>query len=334
MPEPLEGAEPALLWKHFQTLAGIPRPSRHEEAAIAHVRQWAETNGFEFVSAGGTNVLVRMPATAGRESAPVVILQGHLDMVCERRPDSPYDPVEGRIKLMRDGEWLTADGTTLGADDGIAIAAMMAIADDPSVAHGPLEMLMTTAEEVGLEGAKSLDGTVFKGRLLLNLDSEEDGKLTVGCAGSTDTFLRISGERGPVPAGYAAMTVIASGGKGGHSGTNIEAGRSNAIKVLARALHETLDAVPFRLAALNGGKSRNAIPRDAAAICVVEADRVDAFKAAIEKASASIADAFRKTDPDVRVAAEAADLPVTPGRTPPRARCSTLSPPFRPVLSP
>jgi dipeptidase D len=309
MTEPLEGAQPELLWKHFQTLAGIPRPSRHEEAAVAHVRGWAEKNGFEFMSAGGANVMVRMPATPGRESAPVVILQGHMDMVCERQPDSPYDPAEGRIKLVREGEWLTADGTTLGADDGIAIAAMMAIAEDPSVAHGPLEMLMTMAEEVGLEGAKSIDGSVFKGRMLLNLDSEEDGRLTVGCAGSTDTFLRVTGERSPVPAGYIATLVTVSGGKGGHSGTNIEEGRSNAIKVLARVLRETREAAPFRLAVLNGGKSRNAIPRDANAVCVMAADQADAFRAGIEAASATVADEFRKTDPDVRAAAEQAEAP-------------------------
>ncbi len=309
MPEPLEGAEPALLWKHFQTLAGIPRPSRHEEAAVAHVREWAEKNGFEFVSAGGANVMVRLPATPGRESAPWVILQGHMDMVCERQPDSPYDPAEGRIKLVRDGEWLTAEGTTLGADDGIAIASMMAIAEDASVVHGPLEMLMTMAEEVGLEGAKSIDGTVFKGRMLLNLDSEEDGRLTVGCAGSTDTFLRVKGERSPVPAGSVAMTVTVSGGKGGHSGTNIEEGRSNAIKVLARVLRETRGAAPFRLAVLNGGKSRNAIPRDAAAVCVMAADKADAFRKGVETASAVVADEFKNTDPDVRAVAEAAEVP-------------------------
>ena len=157
--------------------------------------------GFEVVPAGGTNLIVRVPATPGRESAPIVILQGHVDMVCERRPDSPYDPAEGRIKLLRDGEWLTADGTTLGADDGIAIVSMMAIAEDATVAHGPLEMLMTMAEEVGLEGAKSIDGSTLSGRMLLNLDSEEDGRLTVGCAGSTDTFLRVEGERGRWPPG-------------------------------------------------------------------------------------------------------------------------------------
>jgi dipeptidase D len=232
-----------------------------------------------------------------------------MDMVCERQPDSPYDPAEGRIKLVRDGEWLTAEGTTLGADDGIAIASMMAIAEDPSLAHGPLEMLMTMAEEVGLEGAKSIDGSVFKGRMLLNLDSEEDGRLTVGCAGSTDTFLRVKGERSPVPAGYVAVTVAVSGGKGGHSGTNIEEGRSNAIKVLARVLRETKETVPFRLAVLNGGKSRNAIPRDAAAVCVVAADTADAFRAGVAAASAVVADEFKNTDPDVRAAAESTDVP-------------------------
>jgi dipeptidase D len=309
MTEPLEGAEPALLWKHFEALAGIARPSRHEEAAVAHVKAWAGEKGFEVVPAGGTNLIVRVPATPGRESAPTVILQGHLDMVCERRPDSPYDPAEGRIKLVRDGEWLTADGTTLGADDGIAIVSMMAIAEDSNVAHGPLEMLMTMAEEVGLEGAKSIDGSTLTGRMLLNLDSEEDGRLTVGCAGSTDTFVRVQGERGPVSAGYVALTVTASGGKGGHSGQNIDDGRSNAIKAVARALRETLEKTSFRLVSLDGGKSRNAIPRDAAAVCVVAQGQAEAFRQGIQAASDLIADAFKNTDPDVHLAVGEADMP-------------------------
>ena len=141
--------------------------------------------------------MIHVPATQGREGAPTITLQGHLDMVCERDPSSPNDPAEGRIALVRDGDWLTADGTTLGADDGVAIAAMMALVEDESLAHGPLELLMTVAEEVGLEGANALDPALVGGSILVNLDSEEDGKLTVGCAGSTDTWIRIDAPRGP-----------------------------------------------------------------------------------------------------------------------------------------
>ena len=309
MADALQGAEPALLWKHFQELSAVARPSRHEDAAVDYIKKWAGEKGLAVQAAGGTNILVRVPATPGREKAPTLVLQGHVDMVCERRPDSPYDPAEGRMGLLREGDWLTADGTTLGADDGMAIAAMMAIPEDPAVVHGPLELLMTMAEEVGLEGAKSVDGSVLEGRIMLNLDSEEDGRVTVGCAGSTDTFIRLNGKRTPVAGGSAALKVSVSGGKGGHSGTNIHEGRSNAIKVLAQALREARQEVPFLLAALDGGKSRNAIPRDAAALCVVPSDSTKAFVAAIQKASDGIADAYKNTDADVKVSTEPADLP-------------------------
>jgi dipeptidase D len=305
----LEGIEPAGLWRNFETLATIPRPSRAEEAVIAHVRAWAAGKSLEVGSAGGRNLLVRVPATPGRESAPTVILQGHMDMVCERRPDSPYDPAEGRIRLVRDGDWLTADGTTLGADDGAGVAAMMAIAEDRTIPHGPLELLMTVAEEVGLEGAKSIDGATLSGRMMLNLDSEEDGTLTVGCAGSTDTFLRVQAAREAASAEEVALAVVVGGGKGGHSGINIAQGHSNALKVLARALRETLELVPFRLASFDGGKSRNAIPRDATAVCSVPSAHGDAFRAAVSSADTVIRDAFAKTDADVRVAVQAAVPP-------------------------
>jgi dipeptidase D len=165
-------------------------------------------------------------------------------MVCERDPASPNDPAEGRIVLVRDGDWLKADGTTLGADDGVAIAAMMALAEDASLPHGPIELLMTVAEEVGLEGANAFDGSLVTGRILVNLDSEEDGKLTVGCAGSTDTWIRVDAPREAPVADAVGLAVTVSGGLGGHSGMNIEYGRSNAVKVLGRALSRHMRPSP------------------------------------------------------------------------------------------
>ena len=301
--------EPHAFWRRFETLTTIARPSRHEEPAAAHVKEWGAERGFDVVGDEIGNLVVRVPATEGRAAAPTVVLQGHLDMVCERAPDSPYDPAEGRIRVLRDGDWLTADGTTLGADDGVAIAAMMALVDDPELPHGPLELLMTVREEVGLEGVQALDGSMVTGTILLNLDSEEDGRLTVGCAGSTDTWVRIDAPREPVGADDVALTVTVSGGKGGHSGTGIAMGRSNAVKALGRALRETLASVPFRLASLDGGKSRNAIPRDATAVCVVDAARAEDFRAALATAAASIRDAYRTTDPEVDVVASDAAVP-------------------------
>jgi dipeptidase D len=309
----LAGLEPRALWSHFDALTKIARPSGHEEPVIEHARAWADHNGFELRQDKARNLVVCVPATAGRELAPVLILQGHLDMVCERRPDSPNDPAEGRIVLVRDGDWLTADGTTLGADNGIGIAAMMALAEDESLPHGPLELLMTVMEEVGGEaqGASGLDPSLVSGATLLNLDSEEDGKLTVGSASSTDTSIRVESPREACEPGAVTLLVSVSGGLGGHSGTDIARGRSNAIKTLARALRETLAVAPFRLVSLTGGKSWNAIPRDATAICTLPPEREPPFRAAVEAAAAAIKDAYARTDPGVSVAvagaAEATD---------------------------
>jgi dipeptidase D len=303
----LAGVEPRAFWEHFETLTKIARPSREEEPVIEYVRAWADERGFELQQDAARNLVIRVPATPGREAAPTVVLQGHLDMVCERQPDSPNDPAEGRIELVRDGDWLTANGTTLGADDGVAIAAMMALVEDESLPHGPLELLMTVAEEVGLEGANALDPSLVTGSILVNLDSEEDGKLTVGCAGSTDTWIHVNALREPAAEGAVTLSVTVSGGQGGHSGMGIALGRSNAVKALGRALREALAEAPFRLVSFAGGKSRNAIPRDAAAIVSVPAGGERAFRAAVERAGGGISDAFAKTDAGVSVSLAAAE---------------------------
>jgi dipeptidase D len=308
----LTGLEPRAFWEHFETLTRIPRPSRQEEPVIAYVRSWAEEHGFELQQDAGRNLVVRVPATPGREGAPVITLQGHLDMVCERDPSSPNDPAEGRIALVRDGDWLKADGTTLGADDGVAIAAMMALVEDESLPHGPLELLMTVAEEVGLEGANALDPALVTGSILVNLDSEEDGRLTVGCAGSTDTWIRIVAPREGADGEAIVLAVTVSGGSGGHSGSGIALGRSNAVKVLGRALREASEKAPFRLISFAGGKSRNAIPRDAAAVVSVPAADEQAFRDAVAAAAATIRDAFAKTDAGVDVTIEPAEETASP----------------------
>jgi dipeptidase D len=298
--------EPRALWNQFEALTKIARSSRHEEPVIEHVRTWAADTGFDLRQDAARNLVVRVPATAGRESAPTVILQGHLDMVCEREPGSPYDPAEGRIGLVRDGEWLTADGTTLGADDGIGIAAMMALAEDASLPHGPLELLMTVNEEVGgpNEGASGLDPSLLTGTILLNLDSEEDGKLTIGAASSTDSSIVLEKPREPCAAAAVTLSVSVSGGFGGHSGVDIARGHANAIKLLGRALREAAAVAPFRLISLRGGRSSNAIPRDAVATCSVLPEHEARFRAAVAAAGAAANDAYHRTDPGVAVTVE------------------------------
>jgi dipeptidase D len=295
--DPFAGLEPAPFWRHFEALTMIPRASHDEEQAVAYVIAWAGARGFATRRDEAGNLVVAVPATPGREAAPTVILQGHLDMVCERDPGSPYDPRAGRIRVVRDGEWLHADGTTLGADDGVAIAAMLALAEDAGAPHGPLELLMTVAEETALNGAAALDPELISGTVLLNLDSEEDATLTVGCAGSIDTIVRFRAPR--APADGPLLRVTASGGRGGHSGGDIALGRANAIKALGRALRA---APELRIVSLDGGAARNAIPRDATALVAAS----DEARAAIEDEARAIADAYSAADPGVRVTVAAA----------------------------
>src|SRR6476646_4927881 len=305
----LAGVEPRAFGEHFEKLTTIARPSRHEEPVIDYVRAWGEERGYGIRQDSARNLVFDVPATAGRESAPTVVLQGHLDMVCERQPDSPNDPAEGRIELQVDGDWLTANGTTLGADDGVAIAAMMTLVEDESLPHGPLQLLMTVAEEVGLEGANGLDPELVNGSILINLDSEEDGRLTVGCAGSTDSWIRLVRPRETIDPDAVTLSVTVGGGLGGHSGSNIALGRSNAVKVLGRVLREAHLTVPFRLVSLDGGKSRNAIPRDARAVVSVGADKKTDLEKALEQATATVRVAYSKTDAGVDVTVDAADPP-------------------------
>jgi dipeptidase D len=276
---------------------------------IAHVRAWTAERGFDLRQDAAGNLVVRVPATAGREAAPVLVLQGHLDMVCERRSDSAYDPAEGRIGLLREGDWLTADGTTLGADNGIGIAAMLALAEDASLPHGPLELLMTVNEEIGGpgEGASGLDPSLVSGATLVNLDSEEDGTLTVGSASSTDSAIRVERPREACEVDALTLAVTVRGGLGGHSGVDIARGHANALKVLGRVLREASAVAPFRLVSLAGGKSWNAIPRSATATCSVRREREAAFHAAVEASASAIADAYAKTDPGVSVTVAATD---------------------------
>ena len=232
MTSTLAELEPRGIWTHFLALTRIPRPPKEEDEVRAHVLAWAAEHGLETAVDGEGNAVARVPATEGREDAPTVVLQSHLDMVCERDPDSPNDPREGRIEVVRDDDWVLARGTTLGADNGIGVAAAMAIAEDPEVAHGPLELLFTVSEEQGLEGAKALDPSLVRGRLLVNLDGTSNGSLTVGCAGSAHTFVRLALVPEPVPDEWETVAVTVSGVRGGHSGGDIAKGRLNAIKAL------------------------------------------------------------------------------------------------------
>jgi len=300
------GLEPSLLWERFAELTQIARPSKHEEAARNHVLAWAEARSLATSVDTEGNVVARIPASPGREGAPTVVLQSHLDMVCERDPDSPYDPREGRINVAVDGGWVLAEGTTLGADNGIGVAAAMAVADEPDIGHGPLELLFTVSEEQGLDGAKALDPSLVSGRLLLNLDGTSDDAVTVGCAGSAHTFVRVQLEFEPPRPNHVALEVVLSGAKGGHSGGDIASGRANAIKALGRILGRSYEQEPFRLARFDGGASRNAIPREARAAVSLEPDAEPAFRAAAEQELAALHEQYAGFDDELTLSVERA----------------------------
>jgi len=292
---PVAHLEPKALWARFDEIRRIPRPSKHEERIRQYVLDFAAGHGLEAASDALGNVVVRVPASPGCENAPVVILQGHLDMVCEKNADKEHDFLEDPIELVLDGDMLRADGTTLGADNGVAVAAGLALATDTTVKHGPLELLFTLDEETGLTGARELDASMLTGKVLLNLDSEEDGVITIGCAGGRDTAIRLPVERA-FASGGTSLEIKASGMAGGHSGVDIHLGRANAIKVLVEVLAAA--GSDLRVVSLSGGSAHNAIPREAEAVVVGDADAIDQAVAAVQ---ARAREAHAGTDPDLKI---------------------------------
>ncbi len=305
--------EPRPLWKHFDELLAIPRPSKHEERAREYVIAVAERKGLPHRQDAVGNVVVDKPASPGKEGAPVVVLQGHLDMVTEKNAGTVHDFFKDPILPRRDGDWVRATGTTLGADNGIGAATLLAILEADDLVHGPLELLFTVDEETGLTGALDLDPAALdlQGRLLLNLDSEEEGSVTIGCAGGSTSQLTLPLETAPAPQGTATVDVRLTGLKGGHSGMEIHLQRGNASKLLARVLFAAAQQTPFHLASFAGGNKHNAIPREAEARVVVPTASRDALKAAAEQEIAAIAAEIHPADPDVKLTT--ADAP-TPGR--------------------
>jgi dipeptidase D len=302
-----EVLEPELLWERFFELTRIARPSKAEGPAREHVLAWAAERSHEASVDDAGNVIVRVPASPGRDDAPVVILQSHLDIVCERDPNSAFDPREGRIDVRVEDDWVRADGTTLGADNGIGVAAALAVVDDDAIERGPLELLFTVSEEQGLAGAAEFDASLVSGRLLLNLDGTSNGALTIGCAGSDHTLLQLLLSAEHLAGESVVLAVELSGAKGGHSGEDITAGRVNAITALGRVLAAAHDVAAFGLVSFDGGVSRNAIPRAARAVVVVPAVSESEFRAAVEDELATIARQHAGTDHGLVVAIDRAE---------------------------
>jgi dipeptidase D len=301
--------EPQPLWKHFDAILAIPRPSKHEERARQYVIDQAERKGLRWRQDAAGHVVVEKPASPGKEGAPIVVLQGHLDMVTEKNSGTVHDFDRDPIVPRRDGDWVKATGTTLGADNGIGAAAMLAVMTADDLVHGPLELLFTIDEETGLTGVLALDPLeiALRGRLLINLDSEEEGAVTIGCAGGSASHLVLPLETAPAPTGTTALDVKLSGLKGGHSGMEIHLQRGNAVKLLARVLLAAMQQTPFHLASFQGGNKHNALPREASARIVVPVEARDAFTAAVRRETAAIQDEIRTADPDLKI--ETAEAP-------------------------
>ena len=290
-----------IILKRFEEISSIPRGTKHE----AGIRQWlvdrAHKNNFTSRVDATGNLAVYVPASTGRESAPILILQGHLDMVWQKTPDSNHDFKRDPIRLVREGDWIKADRTTLGADNGIAIAIMLTLAEDETAIHPPLELLFTVEEEQGLVGAHKLDPGLVSGKTLVNLDSEEEGVFTIGCAGGGSTYITMPVNWSALSAADIGLELKVGGLQGGHSGEDINKHRANANKIIARVLDLIQREVPIRLATLKGGSARNAIPRDAESVLVCAEENSTECREEFENIARVIQTEYGTTEPGISV---------------------------------
>ncbi len=303
----LSGLSPQEVWKHFYALTQIPRPSKHEDEVAKYVYDFGLGLGLVTERDEVGNVIIRKPATPGKESCKTVALQAHLDMVPQKNDGVAHDFTKDAIDAYVDGEWVTARDTTLGADNGIGVAAAMAVLESKSIAHGPIEALFTIDEETGMTGAFGLKAGFVKADILLNLDSEDEGELYVGCAGGIDVEGCIHYEEEKAPEGDVFMEVIVKGLKGGHSGLDIDRGRANANKLLFRFLKHAIGVHEVRLACIDGGNMRNAIPREAKAVISLPAEGVCDLKQDMEEFLSIFRKEYQYTEPNIAMLCEKSD---------------------------
>lgn len=309
----MKNLQPKSLWENFYSLTQIPRPSGKKEEISAFLANYGRSLGLETIVDEIGNVIIRKPASAGYENHPGVILQGHMDMVPQKNSDKVFDfekdPIEAYVE--DNGEWVTANGTTLGADNGIGVATAMAILADKNVVHPPLEAFFTVDEETGMYGAFALKGGLLQGKTLLNLDSESEGELYMGCAGGVDTTARFDFEPVETEEGDVALRVSIKGCKGGHSGCDINLQRANAIKLLFRFLKDAVANYEARLAYVEGGSLRNAIPREASAIITIPADGLDEMKQLVADYEDLFIREFDGVEDNISFTAEDVECPKT-----------------------
>lgn len=309
MSEEILSLKPAGVWKFFHEITQVPRPSKKEAKIREYLLATGKKMGLETLQDAAGNVLIRKPATKGKENVTPVIFQAHMDMVCEKNADTEFDFENDAIQTYIDGEWLRAKGTTLGADDGIGVAIGLALLESKDIEHGPIECLFTVDEETGLTGANALGTDFLQGKMLLNLDNEDEGQFCIGCAGGKNTEISIDFDEEDCPKDSQAFVVRVKGLQGGHSGEDINKNRGNANKIINRILHEATFAYDARMAYINGGNLHNAIAREAEALVVVANTKAEDFKNYVAKFEGIVRNELKTSDPGVCIEIEAAALP-------------------------
>jgi len=302
---------PKEIWENFYQITRIPRPSYHEEKIQKFIFDFGKDLGLETIKDKSGNIIIRKPATPGMEKRKGVILQGHLDMVPQKNSDKVHDFVTDPIETWIDGEWVKANGTTLGADNGIGVSAAMAVLASKNIAHGPVEALFTATEETGMDGANGLKAGMLKGEILINMDSEDEGELYVGCAGGEDANAVFSFSEVPVPAESIAFKLNVTGLKGGHSGMDIILGRGNANKIFFRLLKEAYKVCGVRLSSIQGGNLRNAIPREAFGIVTVPYATADKLVGLIAGLTTIIKRELSATEPSLKIDLAKTEMPAS-----------------------
>jgi len=299
MNEHLSALEPASVWAYFKEILDIPRPSKKEEKIIAYLKEFGKKYELETLQDEVGNILIRKPATPGMENRKSVVLQSHVDMVCEKNSDKVHDFEKDPIDTFIKDGWVYAKGTTLGADDGIGIAAQLAILAADDIKHGPIECLFTIDEETGLTGAFGLKPNFLQSEILLNLDSEDEGQLFIGCAGGQDTLAWLPFDKEDIPKGYTAHKIMVSGLKGGHSGDEINKGLGNANKILNRFLWESREELGLKLSSFDGGNLRNAIAREAFAIVMISEENEADLNEFVQNYQEIFRAEYHTTEPDL-----------------------------------
>lgn len=299
--------KPARVFEQFAEINKIPRPSKHEEKMIDYLKEFAEKRNLEHEVDETGNVIIRKPATKGHENAPMVSLQSHMDMVCDKLVDVDINFQTDAIQTYVDGEWLTAKGTTLGADDGIGCAIELAILDSDDIEHGPIECVFTRDEETSLTGAMGMKAGFMKGDMLINLDSEDEGQIFISCAGGKTTSAKFTFTREQAPEGYFFLQASIKGLKGGHSGDDINKKRANAIKILTRFLYKEQEKMDLHLASFNSGKLHNAIPRDGVIVFAVPASEKETVRVDWNVFTANVEEEYHVSDTTMEFNLESAE---------------------------